>query len=461
MSSQCRTVATLVALLAAWPSGAAAQSQAQFESSRKTTTEQLSIAVQRAKTANGLTVLLSPDPTVSSVVVWMSFRAGTLFEPAGKSGLAHLTEHVLATGPTPDTDYSAILESRGAYHFNALTGLDSLRFEVALPAQELPAALWACADRLGTLVGQVDDALVARHRQVVEQERLLRVADEPYGDFHSTVFGRLFPEPHPLHAGVIGTPAELATVTAADLKAFASAYLVPANAILTVVGNFDPATALRLVDEGLARLPSGQPAQLPPALPGPVTTAVQVRERLSRHPRVALAWRFPNLLPDHAPALALGAQLLTFFLDGAWGMSLDTSFIEYTGEAMFRMDLELPYEESVAVAQDDADGFLRMLTLREMPLDFVMRAHLILDRSVLFALDTLGGRSAILTYVERQSGKAEEAGRFLERHWFVENDVVRDVARIYLRRPHAVVHARPVRPRAAKVERREEEVDPE
>src|SRR5690349_19522466 len=134
---------------------------------RKTTDKDFAVRLQRFELPNGLVVLLAPDPGSTSVLVWTTFRAGTLYEPRGRSGMAHLVEHLLATGPTPQTDYATLLESRRARNFNASTGAELMSFQAVVPAEELPVALWVAADRMGTLPSRLDDALVERHRQGV------------------------------------------------------------------------------------------------------------------------------------------------------------------------------------------------------------------------------------------------------------------------------------------------------
>ncbi len=344
----------LGATLAAAPSAPRALSP---EDGRKTTARDLAVEVERIELPNGLVVLLAPDATTSSVAVWMAFRAGALFEPPGRSGLAHLVEHVMATGPTPDTDYAALLERRRARGFNASTGYDAMTFQAVVPAEELPLALWVAADRLGTLPSLVDDALVERHRRVIVQERAIRDVDAPYGLVREHLYARLYPEPHPLHAGIVGVPEELARVTAEEVRAFVRERLVPANGILTVVGRFDPAVARRLVEEGLGRLPAGRRAATPrtPRLAPPVVEAWT--EPLSRQPRVMMAWRFPELAIDDAAALRLGAQLLSFLTDGAFGMRISAGLHQYAGEATFSMDVTVPYDEPISAVQNDAEGF--------------------------------------------------------------------------------------------------------
>jgi zinc protease len=399
-------------------------------------------------------VLLAPDASASGVAVWLTFRAGALHEPPGRSGLAHLVEHVLFAGPTPDAAYGELLEARRARHVNATTGFDALSFEVVVPAEELPLALWVAADRLASWLPRVDDDWVARNRKVVEQERALRDVDAPYGLVREHLFRRLYQAPHPLHGGVIGVPGELAAATAGDVRRFAGELLVPANGVLAVVGRFDPAVARRLAEDGLGRLPPGQRAR-PPATPAPPPELVDAREEpLARRPAVTLAWRLPQLWHGDAVALQLGAQLLTFLVDGAWGMDVSAHLAEYAGESLFTMELSVPYEETMRAVHDDADGLLRMLTHREMPADFLAAANLALDRAAMFELDTLEGRARTLTRIELIDGGRASVGDHLAWHWELEGGVLRDTARTWLtKNPRVVIHARPRRPFRARSER--------
>jgi zinc protease len=448
-----RLVGPLLAAAVAWSAPAVAR--AELEPGRKATRQQLSVEVERVQLPNGLTVLLAPDAAVSSVAVWMTFRAGTVHEPPGRAGMAHLVEHVMASGPTPATDYQALLEARRARHFNAATGVDQLSFQAVVPAEELPAALWVAADRLATLPALVDEALVERHRRVVLEERKLRTVDAPYGLVEEHLFGRLFPGGHPLRAGVGGAPEELARVTAGDVRTFVAERLVPANAVLAVVGRFDPAQARRLVEEGLGRLPGGQRAPAPSLPPPPELPYVDQRpEPLARRPRVSLAWRLPFVSHAEATALRLGGQLLALYTDGAFGMRLDADVAEYPGESVFQLDVTVPYDEPMPVVHRDAESFLRLLTVKELPVEHLQVANLLLDRAALFELDGLAGRATALSWLEWLPGRRLEVADHLGWHWALGRDVVRDTARVLLREaPDVVMHARPTRPRPARLER--------
>jgi predicted Zn-dependent peptidase len=421
---------------------------------RKTTDKDFAVRLQRFELPNGLVVLLAPDPGSTSVLVWTTFRAGTLYEPAGRSGMAHLVEHLLATGPTPQTDYATLLESRRARNFNASTGAELMSFQAVVPAEELPVALWVAADRMGTLPSRIDDALVERHRQVVIQERAIRHIDAPYGLVHERLYEKLFAAPHPLHGTVAGVPEELASATAEEVRSFAQRLIVPANGILTIAGRFDPDQARRLVEDTLGRLPPGERAPepvFPPLREGFRGTAEEV---VARDPGVEMGWRLGPLADDGKQPLRIGAQLFSLLADGAFGMRVGASVEEDGTDTVFLFLLTVPDDEPVSSVDSDAQGLLRQLTTSLMPFDFLVTANLALDRIALFQMDTLEGRAAVLTRLEVLFGSRRTVSQDLGAHWGVDPFLVRELAGGLLSGPHVTIHARPTRPRPAQAENR-------
>lgn len=423
---------------------------------RKTRPEDLDISVERYALPNGLTVLLSPDRRASRIVVDAAFRAGTLYEPPGKAGLAHFAEHLLTSGTSSDTDYLSLLESRGADGVNAFTSARFMTFRSIVPPKELPVALWVHADRLGTLPATWTEASLARHRRVVDVERLQRAVDIYYGAVDRLIQSRMYPPPHPLRAGVIGDPKELDAVSLADVRAFVRRHITPQNGVLTVVGAFEPTVAKRWIDRTLGALPSGPPRPGAPKIRArtPRGETLVMKEKRSRRPRVTVVWRLSELTERTAEALSIGALLIESYVDGAFGTRVNADVERYPGGGSFRLDLVLPYDKPIEAAQGEAEVLLRYLTAVDMPRDVFAATRLAADRLTLFALDGLIGRAGVLTALELEDGAADRVAARLGRHWGFRRHDIQHIAwkNLVVGPPRIVVHARPLRPLEPKLD---------
>lgn len=445
----------LVVCVSAPETASSANPPAGDATDRKTTAAALAVDVEKLVLANGLSVLLVPDPSSSSVLVDMTFRAGTVFEPPERSGLAHLTEHVLMRGPTPDTDYVRILEQRRAREVNAFTGADQMFFRTVLPPEELPIALWVAADRVATLPGLLDQVVIEKHRRVVLEERAERHVDLPFGLVDMAISAQLFPRPHPLHGMVIGTPDALARITGEDVRAFTARHITASNAILTIAGRFDPDVAKTWIRDTVARLPRGERPRYP-ELPKQRNEGgvIALEERLSRRPRVTILWRLDDLDPPTAGALELGALLLSSYVDGAFGTEVEAELGELGSQGFFRLDVTMPHEKPVESAAGEAEVFLRYLTAVDMPRDIYTATRLARDRATLFALDSLRGRAYLVTALEATFGEPRKASEYLGKHWSYERHDVQHTAwkNLITGPKRLVIHARPRKMRQAKLD---------
>ncbi len=444
--------------------GASASAQTfKVSKKRKTSDEDLSLTLDRFTLENGLIVLLSPDPNAQSVLVDLTFMAGARFEPPHRSGLAHLVEHVVFRGPTPRTDYLSLLERRGAHDVGAFTTPGRMIFRTVVPPEELPLALWVHTDRIANLPGLLPDIDLDRHRAVVEVERAQRVLDIPYGKIDYTIYAKLFPPPHPLRAQVIGQPDDLARATKQDVKAFIERYLVPNNAVLTIVGNFDKDVAENWVRRTVARLPRTQTTNAAPLPPPPKQKArvYKFREEMSRKPRVTMLWKFEELGAQTTDWLHFGALLLSSYLDGAFGTQLSARLVKHTGGLFFRLDVTLPYDKPIRAAKDEAEVFLRYLTAIDVPTDLFNGTRLAYDRLAMFSLDTLEGRAAFVMELQRDprlllndATRATELGQHNSRHWsYRRHDIQHSAWKNLIRGPpRIIVHARPVDPKQPKLD---------
>jgi zinc protease len=202
---------------------------------------------------NGLRVILSEDHSTPIVHVSVWYHVGSKNERPGRTGFAHLFEHMMFKGShnVEPESHTSIIASVGG-RSNAYTTEDETVFWQTLPAQYLPLALWMEADRMATL--RIDDAAFRREREVVKEERRMRVENQPYGRLSEIIYDHAFTT-HPYKHPTIGSMADLEAASIRDVREFHETFYVPENATVTVVGDFDTAQALRMVTQYFGRVP--------------------------------------------------------------------------------------------------------------------------------------------------------------------------------------------------------------
>jgi zinc protease len=202
---------------------------------------------------NGLRLILSEDHSTPIVHVSVWYHVGSKNERPGRTGFAHLFEHMMFKGSKnvePEA-HTSIVSSVGG-RSNAYTTEDVTVFWQTLPAQYLPLALWLEADRMATL--RVEDEAFRREREVVKEERRMRIENQPYGRLQEIIYDNSFVA-HPYKHPTIGSMADLEAASINDVRDFHGTFYVPENATVTVVGDFDSAQALQIVTQYFGRVP--------------------------------------------------------------------------------------------------------------------------------------------------------------------------------------------------------------
>ena len=202
---------------------------------------------------NGLRVILSEDHSTPIVHVSLWYHVGSKNERPGRTGFAHFFEHMMFKGSLnvePESHTSLIAQVGG--RSNAYTTEDETVFWETLPSHHLPLALWLEADRMATL--RVDFEAFSREREVVKEERRMRVDNQPYGRLQEIIASKAFTVSPYKHA-TIGSMADLEAAGIGDVREFHNTYYVPENAVVTVVGDFETAQALQLVTQYFSRVP--------------------------------------------------------------------------------------------------------------------------------------------------------------------------------------------------------------
>lgn len=270
------------------------------------------LPILRHRLNNGLKVVLHPDRDLPLVAVNLWYHVGSKNERRGRTGFAHLFEHMLFQGSehVGTNDHFRHLQRVGGVA-NGSTWYDRTNYYETVPAHELDLALWLESDRMGFLLPGLDQQKLDTQREVVSNERRQRVDNQPYGRPFERLFELLFPADHPYSWPVIGTMEDIAAATLEDVRAFFGTWYVPSNSVLTLAGDFDPADAIARVERWFGELPPGSPPASPrrplPPLERAVAETVEDDVRLAR---VYLAFRTEPFGEDAWFAASLLSTLL-------------------------------------------------------------------------------------------------------------------------------------------------------
>ena len=272
------------------------------------------VPIDRHQLVNGLRIILSRDDRAPIVAVNLWYNVGSRHEKPGKTGFAHLFEHMMFQGSAhvAKGEHFSLVQAAGGSN-NASTWLDRTNYFETVPSHELELALWLESDRLAGLLEAMTQEKFDNQREVVKNERRSSVDNQPYGTWDEKLQALVYPESHPYHHSTIGSMADLDAASLADVSEFFAAHYAPNNAVLTIAGDFDPAAALSLVEKHFG------PIKANPSIPAAPSTAIEpligaeVREIVSDRvplPRIYAANRIPIFGTDPFDALLVAADLL-------------------------------------------------------------------------------------------------------------------------------------------------------
>ncbi len=270
------------------------------------------IPFEKYTLANGLEVILHHDASLPLVAVNIWYHVGPSSEPKGRSGFAHLFEHLMFEGSKhAGHDFDHLLESVGATNVNGTTSWDRTNYFETVPRQELRLVLWLESDRMGFLLDALTPERLEVQRDVVKNERRQRYENSPYGASELAMYESLFAPDHPYHGAVIGSMEDLSRATMADVQAFFRSFYAPSNATLAIAGDFDPALARGWVERYFGTLSGARrprtAAMVTPPLAAPVRKDVKEPVQLGR---VAMGWLTPPAYTPDDTVLDIVATLL-------------------------------------------------------------------------------------------------------------------------------------------------------
>jgi zinc protease len=274
------------------------------------------VAFEKHTLPNGLQLILHVDRKLPIVHVNQWFHVGSKNEKPGRTGFAHLFEHMMFQGSkNVEGEYFTVAEKLGSNvregGVNGTTSNDRTNYFATVPSGSLEALLWLESDRLATLLDVTDQAKLDNQRDVVKNERRQGLENVPYGRWYEMLFTQLFPVGHPYSWTVIGSMEDLSAATLDDVKEFFRRYYTPNNLSLAIAGDFDPAEAKRLVEKYFGAIPPGlaleRPARWIPSLAS--ERVVEVADRVPQE-RTYMAWPAPEYFAPGDASLDMAAGIL-------------------------------------------------------------------------------------------------------------------------------------------------------
>ncbi|MEE1781810.1 pitrilysin family protein [Streptomyces sp. SP17BM10] len=272
------------------------------------------IAITEHRLANGLRVVLSEDHLTPVAAVCLWYDVGSRHEVKGRTGLAHLFEHLMFQGSAnvSNNGHFELVQGAGG-SLNGTTSFERTNYFETMPAHQLELALWLEADRMGSLLAALDETSMENQRDVVKNERRQRYDNVPYGTAFEKLTALSFPDGHPYHHTPIGSMADLDAATLEDARTFFRTYYAPNNAVLSIVGDIDPEQTVAWVEKYFASIPGHDGKQPPRSGELPDTIGRELREEIHEDvPSRALmaAYRLPHDGTREADAADLALTIL-------------------------------------------------------------------------------------------------------------------------------------------------------
>ncbi len=421
----------------------------------------LALSSQTRTLDNGLVVIVSPDHSAPGVAIDIRYHVGSKDEDPGRTGFAHLFEHLMFMGArhVPYPKFDTLMEAAGGTN-NAFTNNDVTNYYEVGPANLLETFLWMEGDRLATLGQEMTQAKLETQRKVVLNERRQSYENRPYGLAHLALEEHLFPEGHPYHWPVIGSARDLEAAQLGDVTGFFARWYVPRNAILAIVGDVEPEAAFAAAQKRLGWIPSPPVPQRKPAAPAPLTRdeRLQLTDQVEL-PRLLIGWQSPAATTQGdadcdvlATILARGkASRLHERLVHRDQLAAEVSAGQESRElqSAFQLDLLARPGHTNAELLAASDEELRRLAAEGPTQAEVDSARTRIYSDAARALEGLVPRANRLTAYQLDYGNADALSRDLGRYEKTTIESVREAAKSLLATKRVIVEVVPAARKAA------------
>jgi predicted Zn-dependent peptidase len=406
---------------------------------------------EKYKLPNGLEVILAPDNAVPLVAVNVWYHVGSGNEVPGKSGFAHLFEHMMFQGSknTGEDQHFKILRQIGSNEINGTTNTDRTNYFEVVPSHFLETALWLESDRMGHLLEMLDRKALDNQIDVVRNERRQNYDNVPYRKALFALYAAMYPEGHPYRYLTIGKHEDLTSASVDDVKNFFKTWYVPSNATIAIVGDFDVAQTKKLVEKWFGSYPaSKKPETVTVPAPAQKAQTVTVDDSFAKQRQVTYAWHSPaNYGPGDAEldivANALGAEgrgrlykILVFDKQLATRVSVGQDGAQFSGtfDVTVTLRTEADLEQVNKIVADE----IARVTKENLGDKEIARMVTNAEASAIYRLERLNNRANILQAYNHFLGDPGKLSWDLDRYRKATADGIRAAAAKYLVPEHMV-----------------------
>ncbi len=366
------------------------------------------IAVEKTTLANGLDVLLVEDHRLPRVSVSVWYHVGPVNEEPGRTGFAHLFEHMMfqKSKHVPKDAYFRTLEAAGSSDINGTTDQDRTNYFETVPSNQLELALWLESDRMGYLLDEITADSFKNQQDVVRNERRQSVENRPYGIVEEAATHAIFPKEHPYYSDVIGSHQDIQAAQVADVRKFFKEYYSPNNASIAIVGDIDKAKTHQLVEKYFGSLKRG-----PDVPPVKVTTPEITAERhviVTDHievPRLYISWVAPPIFKPGDAEAQLAAVILgqgkssrlyrSLVYDKQIAQNVYVYDAPYTLGSVLRIQATAREGHTLEEIQKEIDAQLEEFRQKGPTEQEMERAKATIETGILFSLERNGGFDGI------------------------------------------------------------------
>ncbi len=398
---------------------------------------------QEFRLKNGLRVIMHQDKSTPVVAVNLWYHVGSKNEVVGRTGFAHLFEHMMFQGSKNyNDDYFKPLQEAGA-SINGTTNADRTNYFQLVPSNFLELALFMEADRLGGLLDAMTQEKLDNQRDVVKNERRQRYDNQPYGTAFEKISELIYPKDHPYSWMTIGSLTDLSNASMDDVKSFFRQYYVPNNTSLVIAGDFDPKQAKKLVEKYFGTIPTGAAITRPnppaPKIDGEMRKSYEDSVQL---PRLYMVWH--TVAANHPDEAAL--DMLQFVLSSGRGSRLQSNLIygkqlsQDAGATHFSREIAGQFQvistarpqKSLEEIEKEINAEIERLKKEPPTAEEMTRALNVIESQTIFGIQTVLGKADRMNSYATFTGKPDGFQSDLDRYRKVTPADIQRVANTYL-----------------------------